>query len=91
ALSKWPDDEQCVAGGRALAEALIERRAEFAYPDKFEARSLATIANALSRWPREPACTTALQAIAETLSEGKRQWSEFNMVSLSQLANAMSR
>ena len=91
ALSKWPDDEQCVAGGRALAEALIERRAEFAYPEKFEARSLATIANALSRWPREPACTTALQAIAETLSEGKRQWSEFNMVSLAQLANAMSR
>ncbi len=91
ALSQWPEDERCVRAGRALAQALVDRREALVDPAKFGARSLATLANALSRWPREPACVAALQAIVESIFEGGRQWPEFNMVSIAQLANAISR
>jgi len=91
ALSKWPQNEKCAAAAHEIAMHVIDNAEALRDPARFEARTLATLANGFSRFPADPDCQRALQVVAESVGTAERPWREFNLVSLAQLANAIGR
>jgi len=90
-FSKWPEGGRCTAAAEAVAREVVDRAGTRDGLARFKPQELANLANVFSRWPEGGRCTEGVIAAARHVGAGGRRYTDFDPISLSQFANALSR